>query len=314
MLTIHLLTKNNEKTLNKTFESFLPLNPRFFVGDYGSTDASLDICKKFKAKIFRVNGLMRNEARNLMAKESCDDWNIWIEPWEILLQELKNTNFFNEKKAYARIINGNIINYDIRIWKEKINFVNPIFESINYEKAEKSSLILGSKNANYEDDIFDKINIWKELEPANNKPFYYQACVLLTQNKYDDFIRISDHYLFLDKSINASTVMTRYYQAIVQLMQYRSVTNALKNLNLCLTTKPLMAEFWCLIGDVYYHLLHKFDLAKEFYENALMLGEKRIDFDLYPMDISKYNKYPKMMINSCNNIVGNNCDYVAVRS
>ena len=45
-----------------------------------------------------------------------------------------------------------------RIWKEKINFVNPIFESINYEKAAKSSLILGSKNANYEDDIFDKIN------------------------------------------------------------------------------------------------------------------------------------------------------------
>ncbi len=92
-----------------------------------------------------------------------------------------------------------------------------------------------------------------------------------------------------------SATMTRYYYAMVKLTQ-KAHKPALQNLNLCLCAKPLMAEFWCLMGDVYFYLLGKPDSAKEFYENAIVLGARRLQSDRWPMDFSKYRKYPERML------------------
>ena len=53
-------------------------------------------------------------------------------------------------------------------------------------------------------------------------------------------------------------------------------------------------------------------MANEFYENALILGKKRLGSDRWPMDISKYEKYPKMMIDSCNKILSKNTDFIPI--
>jgi hypothetical protein len=108
--------------------------------------------------------------------------------------------------------------------------------------------------------------------------------------------------------------MTRYYYAFVQLTQKRAVRPTLQNLNICLCLKPLMAEFWCLSGDVYYHILSQFELAKEFYENALILGSKRLNDDIWPMDVSKYKKYPTMMIDSCDKILKKKADFIPIQN
>jgi len=104
--------------------------------------------------------------------------------------------------------------------------------------------------------------------------------------------------------------MIRYYLALAYLIHHRKVKPALQNINLCLCAHPLMAEFWCLIGDVYYHLLKRFDYAKDFYENAIILGARRLKKDKWPMDISKYESYPKKMIESCDQITSNFSHFV----
>ena len=106
-----------------------------------------------------------------------------------------------------------------------------------------------------------------------------------------------------------SSVMLRYYYAYVQLIHFKDAQACLKNINLCLCAKPLMSEFWCLMADVYYHLLHQFQFAKEFYENAIIMGNKRLKTDKYPMDISKYKSYPLKMIDSCDKIVSKTSFY-----
>ena len=312
MLTVQILTKNNQNTILKTLESLNGLKPRILIGDYGSVDDTLDICKKFQAEIFRFKGIPRNEARNRLINISKEDWNLWIEPWESILQNPQGYKKINENRGYVRLIKGSMVTWELRFWKDKAEFINPIFETIDSGIGSNSTTVIASCGGINSNEAIEMLDEWKNSDPMSNKPYYYQSCLFLAQGKYDEFIRMSEHYLFLDKRINMSTTMIRYYQALVQINEFKSVKNSLKKLNLCLCAKPLMAEFWCLTGDVYYHLLHKFKMANEFYENALILGKKRLGSDRWPMDISKYEKYPKMMIDSCNKILSKNTDFIPI--
>lgn len=314
MLTVHLITKNNQKTIESTLKSISILNPKILVGDCGSKDNTIDICKKYNAKIINLYEAPRNELRKMLSKHSETECNLWIEPWEVIIQNDPEIKKLNNKFGYARILQGNLINWDIRFWKGECNFVNPIFERIETEKASNTKIILSSKfNLNFPE-TWDKIQKWKNDNPLSFQPFYYQSCLLLANGKYDDFLKTAEHYLFLEKEPTMSAIMTRYYYAMIQVIEKKSVRPALQNLNICLCVKPLMAEFWCLTGDVYYHLLQNFSLAKEFYENAIILGSKRLEVgDYWPMDLPKYKKYPNMMIESCNKILNNQSDYIVTK-
>jgi tetratricopeptide (TPR) repeat protein len=77
---------------------------------------------------------------------------------------------------------------------------------------------------------------------------------------------------------------------------------ALELLMYCFAEKPLMAEFWCLLGDIYYEA-DEYGKAKCFYENAKILGSRRLNSDEWPFDISKYKDYPDKMIASCDEVI-----------
>lgn len=312
MITAHILTKNNEKTIKNTLESIYVLKPKILIGDFGSTDSTLQIAKKFNATIVPVKGMIRNEARERLANMSMDDWNLWIEPWEIIFQNPKSYESLKSDSGYVRVVSNQNLNWEIRLWKNKCKFVNPVFETIDANKAEPCSMVISSRGG---PDIKESLNIledWKKQNPLKSEPYYYQACLLLAEEKYDEFLKIANHYMFLEKNPSVPVVMTRYYYAVVQMTQKKLVKPTLQNLNLCLSVNPLMAEFWCLMGDVYYHLLNNFLIAKEFYENAIILGSHRKHFDKWPMDISKYNKYPNKMIKSCDEILKTRSDYIPV--
>ena len=48
-LTIHLLIKNNEQTIEHTLKSIIPLNATILIGNIGCTDDTVNICKSHKA-------------------------------------------------------------------------------------------------------------------------------------------------------------------------------------------------------------------------------------------------------------------------
>ena len=58
-----------------------------------------------------------------------------------------------------------------------------------------------------------------------------------------------------------------------------------------------IAEFWCLLGDAYMKL-GRFDYAKQFYQNAIIMGEFKYD-NMWLVDLDKYDIYPKSRIAIC---------------
>jgi hypothetical protein len=71
-----------------------------------------------------------------------------------------------------------------------------------------------------------------------------------------------------------------------------------------------MAEFWCLLGDVYY-ALNDYEKAFQFFQNGLIIGKKRrMDCEWF-MEISKYEEYPKKMMEACASIKKQTSLYVS---
>lgn len=309
MLKIQILTKNNIKTIENTFQTISNLKASIFVGDFGSEDGTVEVCKSYKAKVFNLKGQSRDCARNKLIELSGEGPYFFIEPWEGIVSGhsflSKNINECN----YAKIINGKNITHEIRFWNCKNNFINPVYERVDARNASISPIVIysnGSIDLKY---AIEEIEKWKFRSPLSSSPYYYEACVLFSQKKYDKFFEIASHYMFQEKEESLSKIMIRYYYAMACLLHKRSYKPALQNLNLCLCSRPLMAEFWCLMADVYYHLLHKFVEAKEFYENAIIMGSRRSSSDIEPMDLDKYKSYPNKMIKSCELLIANKINY-----
>lgn len=310
-LTIHLLTKNNQRTIEKTLLSVQPLHAPVVVADRGSTDGTIRLCQEYGTKIVRVPYMTRCEARNHVL--SPNGWNLYIEPWETL--SMGHQEVLKAKRGAYRftVVKEGTIAKEVRLWFGDLKFINPVFEYLNVQTNLEIQAVIHSKGApNYQDTI-QEIEAWKVREPTIAEPFYYQACLLLSEGKHEEFLKIAEHYMFLDKETSVASTMIRYYYALVQTTHKKRAKPAIQNLILCLCANPLMAEFWCLMGDVHYHLLNDFRKAKHFYENAIILGRNRLKNDKWPMEIAKYKAYPQKMIKSCEQILGTT-EYYAKQS
>lgn len=299
-LTIQILTKNNDSTIQNTLQSLQSLNARIIIGDLGSTDKTCVVCSKFNTEIYHLHNYDRDKARNLLSDKT-KDVQFYIEPWELMI---KTGKFI--PNSYVKILNNKLLTWEIRVWKNA-QFNNPICEQLDID-ANTSDIVLASNGGKKIE--MDKIEKWKKTCPTSPKPYYYQAFGLLESGRLDDFLQVAEHYMFIDKTKNMASVMMRYYYALIQLIHKKNHKKSLQAINLCLGEKPLMAEFWCLTGDIHYHILRNFIYAKEFYENAIIMGAKRLSNDIYPMDITKYREYPSKMIASCETIIKSQSVYV----
>lgn len=309
MPTIHIITKNNSKTVSQTLDSVAAINPKVIVGDLGSEDDTIEICRDRGALVYRLDGMRRDEARNSLLDMAPKGQHFYVEPWEVVTHGLGSLASI-KGRGVALVMQGTNVTKEVRVWDGKDRFFNPVFERLSGEGGARTPLVIYSRGGVRPEEALQSVEDWKLENPLSPVPHYYHSCVLLSQGRYDDYLKVADHYLFMDKATSMSTIMTRYHYSLVQVIHKKAYKPALQNLNLCLCAKPLMAEFWCLTGDVYYHLLNKFDQAKEFYENAITLGSRRLEADEWPIDFSKYNKYPNRMIQSCEAIMSYNSLYV----
>jgi len=296
MINVQILTYNNQSTVRRAIESLISINAEVTVGDLGSTDNTVPICENLGAIVEHFGGVDRATARNRLAKPGL---NLAMEPWEVLVQGKVDSI---ADCAYVTVINRRILTREIRLWKFGALHINPTFESLDCSAQIESDIVLssiGRRDFEYDRTMID---LWKKQHPTAPEPYYCSSGIELAEAKYDEFMRNAEHYLFLDRTQRMTTVMTRYYLAMTYLVHRRQARPSLQNINLCLCARPLMAEFWCLMGDIYYHLLKNFRAAMEFYENAIILGSRRLKSDRWPMDISKYRDYPDKMIESCKSL------------
>lgn len=308
-LAIHLLVKNNEKTIGKTLQSLLPLNCEIFVGDLGSEDDTLKICRKYNTKLVELAWDMDySKAKNSLLNASDSNWIMFIEPWEIVVSGHAKIKMLDGDGTLAtcysiQILQGKMITKEVRIWHRQtaLQFVNPVHEHVEVVCSNMLPVIVYSKenpDIKYKMKIIDR---WMIDSPTSHKPHYYKACNLLTMGNYDEFLNEANHYLFQENQ-GKSVVMMKYYVATTQLYVKKNANIALDQILPCLAVRPLMAEFWCLLADIYYKQ-KDYKRARSFYNNALILGGKRLGNDDWPMDLSKYKDHPQEMIQSCQSIL-----------
>lgn len=238
-----------------------------------------------------------SKTRNNLIKSSKNEWNFYIQPYEVL-SSLFDLNSLNKDKVYKfPIIENGIIAYETRLWhkSKNIKFINPAYEyldeNMNYE------LLPDIYSAGNKDDYSKILSNWIGRQPTHPEPIYYKAMSLLKQSKYKEFLSYADQFMFIKEKKNLnSQLLIQYYQAMVLFSEYKDANGAIKKIMECIVAKPNIAEFWCLLGDIYYHLIKDWIKAKQFYKNAIILGQNRMSNEVLPMEIAKYRKYPEQQI------------------
>lgn len=299
MITIQILTKNNEKTIKKTLQSIESIDCEKVIIDRGSTDKTLDICSEFNVTIKKDNDLNFSNIRNKFSKEI----NFYINPWEVLVEGHEEiTKIKESSKIY--VFQENVISKELRIWTNE-KFTNPIYETISNKKAQLlTNIIIKAKNTpeNKEENL-KILAKWKKEKPFNSDVYYYLAFNSLSSKNYKEFFKYSEEYYLREKEVSSSYIMMKYYCS--QINFYLGNTNkAVQEILFCISFRPEMSEFWCLLGDIYYKL-NQHKKSKEFYKNALIVGKKRKKDDDFPIEIKKYKDHPNKMIENINNIIKN---------
>lgn len=303
-MRIQILTYNNEATLDACLSSLDGLGDIIIV-DRGSTDLTCQIAEKRKVSLSIDTVTPRHLLRN---KLIINDWNMVVEPWEVLATEHGTVqDLLTTPSAFrTMVVNDDIITKDIRLFHGATNlkFDYPIFESLKpeYQATVANVALCSSPHVTSYIDTIKQIKEWQRSKPNDPQSYYYESFCHLANGNYTEFIRSAEHYLFRCTSMVMSVVMIRYYLAFVYCHVKRNAKLSLDNLVVPLSNKPLMAEGWCLLGDIHYFLVEDFNKARRFYEMAIAFGKKRKTTDAWPIQLSKYSDYPIQMIDSCNKI------------
>jgi hypothetical protein len=306
LLTIQMLVKNNEKTIDFTLESLRPLidlNAQIVIGDLSCTDSTIKKCEAYNTQIVRLSlNNDRSKARNHLLDSFKSKWYLFIEPYETILTGIDSIISIitsTSRNAYKfNVLQGDVLSKQIRLWHKETNlkFKNPVFETLEGQAEDTEIYVACGKND-------PSLNLelaknWQKQSPISIEPLYYIGFAYLAQNNWSTFLNYADMYLHQEKRDSMSAIMTRYYYAMVKCYIEKDYQSALQHLLYCLMSKPLMAEFWCLLGDVYYEI-KQYDKAQYFYENAIILGSRRLKSDDWPLEISKYKEYPQKKIDNC---------------
>ena len=305
-LTAYMLTRNNEKTIDAALQSVSWLKCDIMVGDMGSSDQIAQICKKHKAKIVPIHFQDDfSRAKNKLLAASDSLWKLYIEPWEQMVtghKAILEATEGTQPRAYClQILQGQSITKEVRLWNNNLKFSNPVFESVANNKATLlSPVVIHTQGGIDEEEAERLLNIWKKADPLSEEVYYYQAYQFLKKKQYREFADLAEQYSSTNKK-GMSAIMIRYHLATVNLYSLGDHNKALRNILECIAARPLMAEFWCLLGDLYYKT-NAYDKAMSFYENAVMLGGERPQ-DNWPIEITKYGEHPQKMIASCQEIL-----------
>lgn len=111
MLSLSMIVKNEEKHLANCLESVKNVVDEIVLVDTGSTDDTLEVAKKYSAKIFHFEWINDfSAARNFALEKSTGDWILYLDADECLSQksisELKRITKFPKRQAYKCKINN----------------------------------------------------------------------------------------------------------------------------------------------------------------------------------------------------------------
>lgn len=241
----------------------------------------------------------RDRKRIALAAASSHDYCVMIEPWESISSGAGQLAAAAASGATVRtmVVQGDMVTKPVRGWdRRRASPRQAVLECVQPDSdARLIDCTFDSSAAPPTARLIPLAKAWAKEEPLSAVPDYCLACLHLGAGDLDAFWAGSDAFLFKAKKPSMAVVMTRYYRAMVAGLSRRRPREAIENLLVCLTARPTMAEFWCLLGDVFATAGDP-GRAREFYRNAMDMGRARDFADPWPVQMSKYRDYPQSRI------------------
>jgi len=201
------------------------------------------------------------------------------------------------------VVQGQLLSKPVRLWDRRTQqFRQPVFESVQPEQdALLAEAVAYSRPTRGPGDReLDLARQWAQDDPVSGDPEYCEAFCHLAAGRHDDFMRLTEAFLFkAGRRAGRSELAARYHRAWILCYERKNPQQALAELLVCVSASPLQAESWCLLGDCYYHLVRDYMRACEMYVNARTLGRHRDQGDPWPVQPAKYDQYPAEMERAC---------------
>jgi|694.fasta_scaffold00503_41 tetratricopeptide (TPR) repeat protein len=314
-LTIQLIVKNNEETIDFFLESIAPLGCNIIAADLGCKDGTIKKLENKNATIIKtLNYEDMSKVRNKLILEINSEWILHLEPYETLISDskiIKEAIKGPPSSFNFGVLQGDMLTRQTRLWHKSLNlsYVNPIYETIE-RKSNFMNFFINVNKFQPQVDVKSIAKNWHDKNPLLADATYYVACNELISKNWDAFINFADLYLHQQKKQTMSYFMIQYYMAMVQCYIKKNYQIALQRISMCVLKNPTLAEFWCLLGDIFY-AIKQYDKSYCFYENAKIIGSRRLQECDWPMEISKYHDYPTKMMESCRKILNNTQTYLS---
>lgn len=309
-LAIAITIQNESDFLEDCIKSCQSFDYELMAVIMGDSEECECIVRDYGCKLVKVP--FKNDyatSKNLALEKIDSEWVFFLEPNEKIVRGMDGLKLDNGDAIRVNLIQEKVITKQTRIVKKNsaIKFANPAFESLKCSP-EHSEIYISQYGRIRKKEREYIVSKWASEKPLSPQPQYYLACLRLADGNIDEFLKLAERYLFLEKTPQMSYYMIKYYMATVLAYEKRSYERASKLAIECLMKNPLMAEHWCVLGDIYY-FLDKFEKAMHFYENAMILGSRRLKEDEYPFHIAMYKSHPKQMIESCKNMLATSKNY-----
>jgi hypothetical protein len=240
----------------------------------------------------------RDQVRN---RHLGDGWTLTLEPGERLLAgtDLLESVCDGPPAVHRlMIVRPDLVTKEPRLLHRRAaTFAGAVFETPHPDRDATTLgvLVAGTSGP----DRSGRVRAWRQAAPLAAEPLYYEAGLLLAAGDHDGFLRVADKYLFRCEAMSLPVAMTRYYMSLVYCHVKRDARRAIDSLMPPLIYRPVMAEFWCLMGDIHLHLLGAPEKAEQFYRNATVFGRHRRPDDPWPVQPSRYRDHPARMIEMC---------------
>lgn len=219
-----------------------------------------------------------------------------LEPWEAIVSgwEALERSVIEGKTTRVMVVNGDVVIKPVRAWRR--GAAEPCQAVMDCVLPDTDATLVDCViDASEQPSQCEWMTIaerWARDNPLLPAPDYCLACLYLGAGDFDSFWTRSEAFLFKAKVPSMATVMIRYQRALVAGLTRHQPREAIANLAHCIAARPCMAEFWCLLGDVFV-ASSRSDIAVEHYRNAIAFGKSRDFGDPWPIDISKYEAYPR---------------------
>src|SRR5882757_10139254 len=90
-LSIVIITKNEAHIIDNTLQSLKELTDDIIIVDSGSTDATLDICRRYNARIIETEWMGYGATKNIGNAAAANNWILSLDADEAIYEQLKQT-------------------------------------------------------------------------------------------------------------------------------------------------------------------------------------------------------------------------------